>query len=158
MTTQIYSFTCVKFGFSPEGRMQIWGGGSKNRVLRKIYGCKKGEVAGEWRSLHNKEHHNLYSSNNIRVTKSRKIRWARRAARVSTMSTESDILVPRPQGRGRPLWGSTRRWKDNIKMYLKERVWGRMKWIQVALDKSGDWKRMQNEELRNLYASPNILG
>jgi hypothetical protein len=34
------------------------------------------EVAGGWRRLHNEEHHNLYSSQNIiRVDKSRRIRW-----------------------------------------------------------------------------------
>jgi hypothetical protein len=34
----------------------------ENRVLRRIFGPKKNEVTGEWRSLHNKELHALYSS------------------------------------------------------------------------------------------------
>jgi hypothetical protein len=47
----------------------------ENRVLRRIFGPKREEVAGEWRKLHNEELHNLYSSLNItKVTKSRSMR------------------------------------------------------------------------------------
>jgi hypothetical protein len=38
---------------------------TENRVLRRIFGPKKGEVAGGWRRLQNEEHHNLYTSPNI---------------------------------------------------------------------------------------------
>jgi hypothetical protein len=34
----------------------------ENRVLRRIFGPKRDEVTGEWRKLHNKELHDLYSS------------------------------------------------------------------------------------------------
>jgi hypothetical protein len=45
----------------------------KNRMLRRIFGLKRKEVAGGWRRLHNEELHNLYTSPNIiRVNKSRK--------------------------------------------------------------------------------------
>jgi hypothetical protein len=37
----------------------------ENRVLRRTSGPKKDEVTGEWRKLHNKELHNLYSSPEI---------------------------------------------------------------------------------------------
>jgi hypothetical protein len=37
----------------------------ENRVLRRIFGPKKVEVAGGWRKLHNEELHNLYFSSNI---------------------------------------------------------------------------------------------
>jgi hypothetical protein len=37
----------------------------ENRVLRKIFGLKRDEVMGEWRKLHNKELHDLYSSPSI---------------------------------------------------------------------------------------------
>jgi hypothetical protein len=48
----------------------------QNRILRRIFGPKRKEVAGEWRRLHNEELHNLYAStNSIRVIKSRRMRW-----------------------------------------------------------------------------------
>jgi hypothetical protein len=44
-----------------------------NRALRRIFGPKWKEVTGEWRTLHNEERTELYSSPNIiRVIKSRK--------------------------------------------------------------------------------------
>jgi hypothetical protein len=49
----------------------------ENRVLRKIFGPKREEVAGGWRRLHNVELHNLYASSNItRLSKSRRMRSA----------------------------------------------------------------------------------
>jgi len=37
----------------------------QNRALRKIFGCKRGEVKGNWRKLHKGELHLVYSSPNI---------------------------------------------------------------------------------------------
>jgi hypothetical protein len=37
----------------------------ENRVLRRIFGPKRDEVTGEWRKLHSKELHDLYSSSVI---------------------------------------------------------------------------------------------
>jgi hypothetical protein len=55
----------------------------QNRVLRRICGPKRKEVAGEWRKLHNEEVNNMYSSPNIvRVIKSRRKRWAGHVARM----------------------------------------------------------------------------
>jgi fatty acid desaturase len=34
----------------------------ENRVLRRIFVLKMDDEIGGWRKLHNKEHHNLYSS------------------------------------------------------------------------------------------------
>jgi hypothetical protein len=49
----------------------------ENRVLRRIFGPKREEVAGGWRRLHNEELHNFYASPNIiMVIKSRRIKWA----------------------------------------------------------------------------------
>jgi hypothetical protein len=42
----------------------------QNRVLRRIFGPKREEVAGGWRRMHNEELHNLYTSSNISVIKS----------------------------------------------------------------------------------------
>jgi hypothetical protein len=55
----------------------------ESRVLRRIFGPKRGEVAGGWRKLHNKELHNLYSLPNvIRLIKSRRMRWAGHVAQM----------------------------------------------------------------------------
>jgi hypothetical protein len=55
----------------------------ENRVLRRIFGPKTDKVTGEWRNLHSKEFHNLYSSPNIiRQIKSRRITWAGHVARI----------------------------------------------------------------------------
>jgi hypothetical protein len=44
-----------------EHRLRVF----ENRVPRRIFGPKRGEVTGEWRKLHNEELHNLYSSPDI---------------------------------------------------------------------------------------------
>jgi hypothetical protein len=55
----------------------------ENRVLRRNFGLKRGEVTGDWRKLHNEELHNFYSSSNIiRMINSRRMRWARRVVRM----------------------------------------------------------------------------
>jgi hypothetical protein len=44
----------------------------ENRVMRKIFGPKRDEVTGEWRTLDSGKLHDLYSSSNInRVMKSK---------------------------------------------------------------------------------------
>ena len=53
-----------------EHRLRVF----ENRVLRKISGPKRREVTGEWRKLHNEELHDLYSSNIVRVIKSRRMK------------------------------------------------------------------------------------
>jgi hypothetical protein len=48
----------------------------ENRVLRRIFGPKREEVAGGWRRLHNEELHNLYTLPNIvRAIESKRMRW-----------------------------------------------------------------------------------
>jgi hypothetical protein len=37
----------------------------KNRVLRKIYGTKRKELSGDWRTQHNEEFHDMYCSSNV---------------------------------------------------------------------------------------------
>jgi hypothetical protein len=50
--------------------------------LRKIFGPKRDED-GSWRKLHNDELHSLYySSNIVRVIKSRRMRWVGHVARM----------------------------------------------------------------------------
>jgi len=55
----------------------------ENIVLRRIFGPRRDEVTGAWRSLHNEELNDLYCSPNIvRVIKSRRMRWAGHVARM----------------------------------------------------------------------------
>jgi hypothetical protein len=93
-------------------------------VLRRIFGPKTDEVAGEWRELHNEELNDLYSSPNIfRVIKSRRMRWAGHVAstgnrKVCTgfwwgkMRERDNLEVPGVDGRinsdgssGSGMWG-----------------------------------------------------
>jgi hypothetical protein len=37
----------------------------ENRILRRIFGSKRGDVTGYWGKLHNEEVHNLYSSPDV---------------------------------------------------------------------------------------------
>jgi hypothetical protein len=54
----------------------------ENRVTRRVFGPKRGDVTGDWRRLHTEELRNLYSSLNIiRLIMSR-IRWTGRVARM----------------------------------------------------------------------------
>jgi hypothetical protein len=75
----------------------------ESRVVRRIFGPKREEVAGSWRRLHNEELHNLCASPNIfRVIRSRRLRWVKNAASMIDMRKAYKILVGKPQGR-RPL-------------------------------------------------------
>src|SRR5215469_10184143 len=56
-----------------EHRLRVF----ENMVLRRVFGPKRDEVAGEWRKLHNEELKDLYFSPSIvQVVKSRRMRWA----------------------------------------------------------------------------------
>jgi hypothetical protein len=53
----------------------------ENRVLRSIFEPKTDEVTGEWRKLHKKELHDLYSSPSIIIIiMAKRMRWAGNAA------------------------------------------------------------------------------
>ena len=82
----------------------------ENRVLRRVFGPKRDEVAGEWRKLHNEELSDLYSLPNIVwVVKSRRMRWAAHVARMGQGRGVHRVLVGRPVGK-RPLGKPRRRW------------------------------------------------
>jgi hypothetical protein len=66
----------------------------EQRVLGRIFGPERDEVAGGWRKLHNEELHNLYASpNTIRDIKSVSIKWAEHVARMGEMRNIYRISV-----------------------------------------------------------------
>jgi hypothetical protein len=108
----------------------------ENRVLRRIFGLKRDEVMGEWRKLHNKELHALYSTPSIiRIIKSRRMRWAGNIARMGEKRSAYRLLVGKPEGK-RPLGRSRRRWVDHIRMDLGEVGWGDVDWIGLVKDRN----------------------
>jgi hypothetical protein len=109
----------------------------QNRALKKIFGLKREEVAGDWKILHNEELHNLYSSPDIiiiRLIKSRRMRWAGHVARMGDSRNSYNILVAK-SGWKRPLERPRRRWEDNIRMDLREIEWDSMNWIRLDQDR-----------------------
>jgi hypothetical protein len=113
------------------------------RKLRRIFGPRRDEVTGDWRTLHNEELHNLYSSPNIiRMIKSRRMTWAGHVARMGETRNVYRILVEKGEGK-RPLGRPRRRCVDNIKVDLREIGWDGMDWIKLAQDRD-QWRALVN--------------
>jgi hypothetical protein len=108
----------------------------ENRVLRRIFGSKRGEVMGEWRKMRSGELHNLYSSPDIiRQMKSRRVRWAGHVACVGEGRNMYRVLMGMPEGK-RPLERPRHRWEDVIKMDLRETgwgVWSGFTWLRIGI-------------------------
>jgi hypothetical protein len=99
----------------------------ENRVLRRIFGLERDEVIREWRRLHNKELHALYSSQNIVwVIKSR-----REMGRTSGTYGGEERCIQGFNVKTRGKETTWRRWEGNIKMDRRETEWGH------RLDQSG---------------------
>jgi hypothetical protein len=86
----------------------------ESRVLRRIFGLKRGGMMGGWRKLHNKELHDLYSSSSaIRIIRLKK-RWVGHVAQMGEKRNVYRLLVGKPEGNkplGRPRHrGVTLRW------------------------------------------------
>jgi hypothetical protein len=64
----------------------------------------------------------------IKVIKSRRMEWVGHIARIGEMRNEYKILVRKPKGI-RPLGRNRRRWKGNIRMYLRDIGWEVVDWI-----------------------------
>jgi hypothetical protein len=80
-----------------------------------VYEPKWDEITGKYRRLHEEKLYTLYSSPDLmRVTKSRRIRWAGHVARMGNRKVHTDF-VGRPEGK-RPRGGRKYRWVDNIIM------------------------------------------
>ena len=107
----------------------------KNRVFRRIFGPKRDGVTGEWRTLHNEELNDLYSSRNIvRVIKSRRMRLAGHVARMEERRGVHKVFVGKPEVK-RPLGRLRRSWGYNIKMDFKEVRRGCGDWMELAQDR-----------------------
>jgi hypothetical protein len=67
------------------------------------------------------------------------------------------VLVGTPEGK-RPLGRPIRRWKENIKMNLREIWWGDTDWIKLAQDRN-QWRALENAvtNLRVLYIVGKLL-
>jgi hypothetical protein len=121
----------------------------ENKVLRRIFGPKRGRVTGGWRKLHNEELHNLYSSPSIiRIIKSRRMRWAGHVARMGEKRNVCRLLVGKPEGK-RPLGRPRHRWMDNIKTDLLEIGLNVVDWIGLAQDRYR-WRALVNS-VTNLW-------
>ena len=89
--------------------------------------------------VHNEELNVLYSSNIVRVIKSRRMRWAGHVAHMGERRGVYRVLVGKPKGK-RSLGGPRHRWEDNIKMDLQEvGCGGGVDWIELAQDKDRCW-------------------
>jgi hypothetical protein len=115
----------------------------ENRVLRRIFGPKREEVAGGWRSLYNEELHNLYTSTDITwVNKSRRMRWTVHLARIEVMRNAYNNLVVKPEGK-RPLGRHRRRRKDNIRIDLRKLEWEGVDRLYLNQDRD-QWQALVN--------------
>jgi hypothetical protein len=52
------------------------------------------------------------------------------------------ILVGKPEGK-RPLGRSSHRWVYNIKIYVRDKVWDGMDWVNLAQDRD-HWRALVN--------------
>jgi hypothetical protein len=99
-----------------ERRLRVF----ENGALRRMFGPKRDEVAGEWRKLHNEKLHKLYClSNIVRVIKSRTMRWVGHITRVGEGRGVYRVLVGKLEGK-RPLGRTRRRRDNNVKVDLQE--------------------------------------
>jgi hypothetical protein len=70
-------------------------------VLKRIFGPKRDEIIGGWRTVSKEEVHNLYSSPNIIRMITSRIKWTGHVACVGKRNAYK-ILVGNPKGK-RPL-------------------------------------------------------
>jgi hypothetical protein len=109
-----------------------------NRMLRKIFRPMSKEMVGDSRKLHKKELYNVYASLNIvRVNKSR-IKWVGHVACMGEVRNAYKILVGKSEEK-RPLGRPKHRWKDNIRMDLREIGWMGVDLMHLVQDRNQWW-------------------
>ena len=128
-------YGCETWSLTLREKRRLWV--FDNRVLRRIFGPKRGVGIGKWRKLYNEEFNDLYCSPNIlRVIKSRSMKGAGQVALMGERRGLHRVLVWKPAGKkslGRP----RRRWEDNIKMDLQAVGWGTWTgfiWLRIGTD------------------------
>jgi hypothetical protein len=94
-------------------------------VLRRAFGPKSGEVT--------KQH----LGDQVKKTE-----MSRTYSTYGERRGAYRVLVEKPEGR-RPLGRPKRRWKDNIKVDLREVEWGDADWIDLAQDRD-KWRALMN--------------
>jgi hypothetical protein len=77
------------------------------------------------------------------MIRTRRMRWAGHIARMGEKSNAYRILVGKPEGK-RLLGRLRHRYEDNIKMDLREIVWGGMDWIHLDKDRD-QWRALVNK-------------
>jgi hypothetical protein len=99
-----------------EHRLRVF----ENRVLGRMFGPKRKEVAGGWRRLHNVELHNLHASPHvITVIRLRRVRRVGHEARMGVLRYTYINLVGKHEGK-RILVRSRHRWEDIIIMDIRK--------------------------------------
>jgi hypothetical protein len=88
-----------------------------------------------WSDGRVEELRDLYPSpSQIRIIKSRRMRWTRHIPRMEKKRNVYRLLVGKPEGK-RPLGRPRSRWMDNMKLDLVEIGLGDVDWIGVAQDR-----------------------
>jgi hypothetical protein len=106
----------------------------KNRVLRRMFGPKSEEAMGGWRKLYKEELHNFYTSQNITVIKSWRMKSEEHVACIKERRNLCKILVRKPEERR--LYGKLMHtYEYNIKMDLRETDCGAVDWIHLVKDR-----------------------
>jgi hypothetical protein len=132
----LYGCEIWPFTIRNEHRLRVF----EKRVLRRIFGPKRDEVAGEWRKLHSVELHNLYSSPDIiRQIKSRRMGWA----------DMWHAWERREERNG--FWWENPKERDHLEdqgvdgsigsVWILERLAEDIQWVQLAQDR-GRWRAL----------------
>jgi hypothetical protein len=128
-----------------EQRLKVF----KNRVLRRIFKSKRGEVTGGWRKLHSEELHNLVLF--AKYNQNDDVKQDEMGMICSTSGEKRSscrLLVRKPEGNrhlGRP--------RPSI-VDLGEIGWGGVDWIDLAQDRD-QWKSLV-KAVKNLQVPKNV--